>query len=63
LQRGAQGSSGQSLRQGAGFGLSIVTRYAQLLGAQFWLQNTPQGQGLAAHLLFKTPHAPEARTH
>ncbi len=63
LQRGAQGASGQSLRQGAGFGLSIVTRYAQLLGAQFWLQNTPQGRGLEAHLLFKTPHAHAAQTH
>lgn len=63
LQRGAQGASGQSLRQGAGFGLSIVTRYAQLLGAQFWLQNTPQGLGLEAHLLFKTLHAHAAQTH
>jgi two-component system sensor histidine kinase TctE len=63
LQRGAQGHLGQGLRQGAGFGLSIVTRYAQLLGAQFWLANTAQGSGLEAHLLFKTPHAPEAQTH
>jgi two-component system sensor histidine kinase TctE len=39
LQRGAQGHLGQGLRQGAGFGLSIVTRYAQLLGAQFWLRS------------------------
>ena len=63
LQRGAQGASGQSLRQGAGFGLSIVTRYAQLMGAQFWLQNTTSGSGLEAHLLFKIPRAPEAQTH
>jgi two-component system sensor histidine kinase TctE len=63
LQRGAQGNLGQGLHQGAGFGLSIVTRYAQLLGAQFWLQNTAQGSGLEAHLLFKTLHAPEAQTH
>jgi two-component system sensor histidine kinase TctE len=63
LQRGAQGNFGQGLRQGAGFGLSIVTRYAQLLGAQFWLANTAQGSGLEAHLLFKIPHAPEAQTH
>jgi len=63
LQRGAQGHLGQGLRQGAGFGLSIVSRYAQLLGAQFWLANTAQGSGLEAHLRFKTPHAPEAQTH
>jgi len=63
LERGAQGHSGQGLRQGAGFGLSIVTRYAQLLGAQFWLANTAQGSGLEAHLLFKTQHAREAQIH
>ena len=66
LQRGAQGQQGKAshgLHQGAGFGLSIVTRYAQLLGAQFWLQNSAQGNGLEAHLLFKTPHAHEAQTH
>jgi two-component system sensor histidine kinase TctE len=63
LQRGAQGHRGPGLRQGAGFGLSIVTRYAQLLGAQFWLANTAQGSGLEAHLLFKTQRAPEAQTH
>jgi len=66
LQRGAQGqqgSAGHGLHQGAGFGLSIVTRYAQLLGAQFWLQNSTQGSGLEAHVLFKTPHAPEVQTH
>lgn len=59
LQRGAQGRSSQ----GAGFGLSIVTRYAHLLGARFWLQNAAQGSGLAAHLLLKTPDAPAAHTH
>ena len=63
LQRGAQGHLGQGLRQGAGFGLSIVTRYAHLLGAQFWLTNTAEGSGLEAQLLFKIPHAPEAQTH
>lgn len=66
LERGAQGQQGkpgQAMHQGAGFGLSIVTRYAQLLGAQFWLQNSNRGSGLEAHLRFKTPHAPEAQTH
>lgn len=63
LKRGTQGAAGQTLRQGAGFGLSIVTRYAQLLGARFWLQNATLGTGLEAHLRFKTPRAHEAHTH
>lgn len=53
LVRGHQGVTGQALRQGAGFGLSIVTRYAQLMGVQFWLQNTPDHPGLEAHLVFE----------
>jgi two-component system sensor histidine kinase TctE len=52
LARGTQGVAGQAMRQGAGFGLSIVTRYAQLLGATFWLQNVPHQQGLEAHVVF-----------
>jgi two-component system sensor histidine kinase TctE len=63
LARGTQGVAGQAMRQGAGFGLSIVTRYAQLLGATFWLQNTKVGSGLEAHLSFKTPRAPSVHTH
>ena len=58
LQRGAQGQQGKAshgLHQGAGFGLSIVTRYAQLLGAQFWLQNAPNHPGLEAHIVFTSP--------
>ncbi len=52
LARGTQGIAGQAMRQGAGFGLSIVTRYAHLLGATFWLQNVPHQQGLEAHVVF-----------
>ncbi len=52
LARGSQGIAGQAMRQGAGFGLSIITRYAQLLGATFWLQNVPHQQGLEAHIVF-----------
>jgi len=59
LVRGTQGQVGQQLRLGAGFGLSIVTRYAQLLEAKFWLQNVPSGSGLQARVVFKTPHVPE----
>ncbi len=59
LVRGTQGQAGQQLQLGAGFGLSIVTRYAQLLGAKFWLQNVPSGSGLQARVVFKTLHAHE----
>jgi two-component system sensor histidine kinase TctE len=63
LARGTQGIAGHALRQGAGFGLSIVSRYAQLLGATFWLQNASTGYGLEAHLSFKTQRAPSGHTH
>jgi two-component system, OmpR family, sensor histidine kinase TctE len=49
-QRWAQGPSGQALGQGAGLGLAIVRRYAQLLGAQFSLEPAAQGAGLCATL-------------
>jgi two-component system sensor histidine kinase TctE len=62
LARGTQGQTGQQMRMGAGFGLSIVSRYAQLLGAKFWLQNVPTDSGLQAHVVFKTPRAPEGHT-
>lgn len=55
LVRGSQGAANQGGRQGAGFGLSIVTRYAQLLGAKFWLQNATTQPGLEAHLVFESP--------
>jgi len=38
LQRWAQGPAGQKLGQGAGLGLSIVARYAQLMGAKLTLE-------------------------
>jgi two-component system sensor histidine kinase TctE len=53
LARGSQGLASHGRRQGAGFGLSIVTRYAQLLGAQFCLQNARHHPGLEAHLVFE----------
>lgn len=55
LQRGVQGANADGSNQGMGLGLSIVTRYAQLLGAQFWLCNSPHQSGLEAHVLFKRP--------
>ena len=53
LQRGVQGANASCSNLGMGLGLSIVTRYAELLGAQFWLNNAEAGQGLEAHVLFK----------
>jgi two-component system sensor histidine kinase TctE len=47
LARGVQGADGRALGQGAGLGLAIVQRYAQLLDAHFELDATPGG-GLAA---------------
>lgn len=38
MQRWAQGPAGQKLGQGAGLGLSIVARYAELLGAELRLE-------------------------
>jgi two-component system sensor histidine kinase TctE len=53
LKRGVQGANADGSNQGMGLGLSIVTRYAQLLGAQFWLCNSSHRSGLEAHVLFR----------
>ena len=51
-QRWALGQAGQQLGEGAGLGLAIVSRYAELLGARFSLGVTPGGQGLQAMVTF-----------
>ena len=48
LQRGVQGAGGLAMGLGAGLGLSIVRRYAQLLGATLSLEPAAQGRGLTA---------------
>lgn len=53
LQRGVQGANADGSNLGLGLGLSIVTRYAELMDAKFWLKNASSGQGLEAHVLFK----------
>lgn len=53
LQRWAQGSTGERLGEGAGLGLAIVARYAELLDARFELLGTATGSGLQARLTFK----------
>jgi two-component system sensor histidine kinase TctE len=53
LKRGVQGANKDGSNKGLGLGLSIVARYAELLGAQFWLQNSLDASGLEAHVLFR----------
>ena len=47
-QRWAQGAPGLALGQGAGLGLSIVARYAQLMGGRLALEGAAHGPGLVA---------------
>ena len=47
-QRWAQGSAGVELGAGAGLGLAIASRYAELLGGELALQAGPGGRGLCA---------------
>ena len=49
-QRWAQGPEGAWLKQGSGLGLSIVSRYANLLGARLELLPAPDHPGLAASI-------------
>ena len=51
-QRWALGAAGQRLGEGAGLGLAIVSRYAELLEAKFSLQAATSGQGLCAVVTF-----------
>ncbi|MBY0411762.1 MAG: sensor histidine kinase [Burkholderiaceae bacterium] len=52
LQRWELGREGERLGQGAGLGLAIVARYAELLGARLNLHPGLGGQGLRAELIF-----------
>jgi two-component system sensor histidine kinase TctE len=52
MQRGVRGVSADRLGQGAGLGLSIVTRFAQVMHAKFELGNVAEGSGLRATLEF-----------
>jgi two-component system sensor histidine kinase TctE len=56
MQRWSQGREGEHLGQGAGLGLSIVARYAQLLGSELRLDTAEDGHGLRASVTL--PHAP-----
>jgi two-component system, OmpR family, sensor histidine kinase TctE len=50
LQRWAQGSAGEALKQGSGLGLAIVSEYARILGAQLSMTCPPSGSGLRVSL-------------
>jgi two-component system sensor histidine kinase TctE len=54
LQRWAQGPRARPAGEGAGLGMAIVARYAELLHARFELDTAPQGRGLRASLIFRT---------
>jgi two-component system sensor histidine kinase TctE len=51
LARWAQGPDGQKLGQGAGLGLAIVARYAQLLGSELTLDAAGPEGGLRAQVV------------
>ncbi|HUR88544.1 MAG TPA: sensor histidine kinase [Ramlibacter sp.] len=50
-RRWVQGDKGKHVGQGAGLGLAIVSRYAELLGARFTMANVQGGGARAALLL------------
>jgi two-component system sensor histidine kinase TctE len=52
VQRWSQGVAGQKLGQGAGLGLSIVSRYAKLLNADLTLENDATTGGLRVSVTF-----------
>ncbi|WP_341481330.1 sensor histidine kinase [Variovorax terrae] len=58
MQRWAQGGAGERLGQGAGLGLAIVARYAQLLNARLELAGGPDGHGLRASVVFAAAAPP-----
>lgn len=53
LQRGVRGTDAQRLGQGAGLGLAIVAKFAQVMRAQFALDEAPGGGGLRATVTFR----------
>ena len=54
LQRGKRGAAGDALGIGAGLGLSIAQRYAQLLQADLQFMPGSDGRGLCARILLPT---------
>jgi two-component system, OmpR family, sensor histidine kinase TctE len=54
MQRGVRGQASQQIGQGAGLGLAIVAKFAQVMGAHFALGAVPGGMGLRASVRFQT---------
>ena len=54
MQRGVRGETAQQLGQGAGLGLAIVAKFAQVMGAGFALGQPTQGEGLRATVRFRS---------
>jgi two-component system sensor histidine kinase TctE len=52
-RRWTQGAAGARLGQGAGLGLAIVSRYAELMQARLELSPGADGKGLQASVIFK----------
>jgi len=57
LNRWAQGAAGVKLGEGAGLGLAIVSRYAELLQGRLELGSDADGRGLSASVRFKRAHS------
>lgn len=55
VQRGVRGLHADRLGQGAGLGLAIVAKFAQLMQAQFELSDAAGGSGLCASVRFRVP--------
>lgn len=53
LQRGVRGLHAQRLGEGAGLGLAIVGKFAEVMGATFALDDAPGGRGLRASVLLR----------
>ncbi len=53
LQRGVRGLHADRLGQGAGLGLAIVRKFAQVMGGTFELGEAPDGRGLRASVLLR----------
>jgi two-component system sensor histidine kinase TctE len=54
MQRGVRGVDSARLGQGAGLGLAIVAKFAQVMNARFELGDVPGGPGLRATVIFRS---------
>ena len=57
-QRWTQGIAGVKLGAGAGLGLAIASRYAELMGGSLQLEVGPQGRGVRAVVRLRASRRP-----